>query len=228
VLRLDREPSYWSHAFLLVDPIPDSISANRSGMKSPVLWESSLTPPPGCDWFSWRNGINPRRLSEYSRSAFSATAAHSVPNIAIIAIGLTGPERKEILKRAENPYVDQLRYDLASLRGIWLDYVCRRSGVANPLTEGNALPSGAYVQFAYDAAGILLAPGAHQRNTSPEHIWAAVRYLRETFRIEDAASTEPVPRPVKAWMCVRNRTCATLPEGGKAPRDMDGLLQRLD
>ncbi|MEQ8764840.1 MAG: hypothetical protein RL885_12990 [Planctomycetota bacterium] len=226
VLGLDRRPSFWSHAFLLVDPLSIEDIDNRSSARSAVIWESSLTPPPGRDWLTWRNGVNPRRIGEYSRKNFDPSAPHSVPNFAILAIGLTDAEREALLQRASNADLDQLRYDLSGMRGSWLRYLSRRSGIPNPLAEGEAFPAAAYVQFAYDAANIDLTPGAHQRNTAPEHIWAAAQYLRDTFRTEIADSGEPAPRPLKAWYCVRDRTCAMAPEDAGTPTGLDDLLER--
>jgi hypothetical protein len=228
VIRLDRTPSYWSQAFLLVGNLSDDPAVNRSASRSALLWESSLEPPGALNYFTWRSGVAARHISDYARATFDLGAAHCVPNLAIIAISLTDAERTAILNRANNPDVDQLRYDLTGLLGTWYAYIMQRTGEPNPLAQGQALFSSAYAQFAYDAAGIDLAPGAHQRNTSPEHIWQAVKYLYQTFRVLDPAQDRPVQRTVMAWTCIRDQACVLAPAGTVLPRTLRELVQQVE
>jgi len=223
IIRLDRTPSYWSHAFLLVGELSEQATVNRSPRQSAWLWESSLEPPGAFNYFTFRSGVSARRLSDYAQATFDIHAAHCVPNLAIIAIGLTEAERAAILARANNPDVDQLRYDLAGLLGTWYAYILRRTGEPNPLVQGHALFSAAYVHLAYDAAGTDLAPGAHQRNTVPEHIWQAVKHLSQTFRVHDASQERPAQRAVMAWTCIRDRAGVLAPVQEQLPRRLSDL-----
>ena len=228
VLRLDRTASYWSQTFLLLGELSDNPAVNRHASRSALLWESSLEPASALNYFTWRSGVAARHISDYARATFDLGAAHCVPNLAIIAISLTDDERTAILNRANNPDVDQLRYDLTGLLGTWYAYIMKRTGEPNPLAQGQALFSAAYTQFAYDAAGIDLAPGAHQRNTSPEHIWQAVKYLYQTFRGLDATQDRPVQRTVMAWTCIRDQACVLAPAGTDLPRTLRELVQQVE
>jgi hypothetical protein len=45
-----------------------------------------------------------------------------------------------------------------------------RGAVIKPLAQGIGLFNASYLQLAYDAAGVNVAPGAQQRKLAPEHI----------------------------------------------------------
>jgi hypothetical protein len=212
VLRVDGSPSYWSHAFLFASAMGRTGKDNRDPGKSPWIWESTLEPASLMNRFVDRNGVGPRRYSDYAEGAFKVFGEHSIPNIAVIAIALTPEERKAILDRADDPDVDRLRYDILGLLGTWYAYLTNRANRPNPLSEGHAIFCSAYVQLAYDAVGIDLAPGAHQRNTSPEHLWQAARYMQGSFRAADPKSPAMQQRRVVGWYCLRDKACVIVPE----------------
>jgi hypothetical protein len=175
-----------------------------------------------------RNGVGPRRLADYARADFDLFSPHCVPNIAILAIALTPEERTKILNRADDPDVDQLHYDLSGLLATWYAYLSDRAQQINPLTQGNAIHCSAYAQLAYDAAGLDLAPGAHQKNTSPEHIWQAFKYLRQAFQIMDPATERLVQRPMLGFYCVRDQACVVAPVQLKIPRGIRAIVNALE
>src|SRR5688572_22959850 len=80
LIRLDRQPSHWSHAFLFYDAISDDPAVNKNARKSPWIWESTLEPAAVNNGFVERNGVAPRRLSDYDNATFSAFEAHCSPN----------------------------------------------------------------------------------------------------------------------------------------------------
>ncbi len=220
ILRVDHTPSHWSHAFLFSSPLSGEPKVNRSPKSSPWLWESTLEPATAFNRFTDRNGVGPRRFADYSRASFDLFAPHSVPNIAVIALALTEDERGKIMDRADDPDVDQLHYDISGLLGAWYSYLTDQASHPNPLAAGRAVFCSAYVQLAYDAAGIDLSPGAHQRNTAPEHLWQAIKYLQKAFRVPDKDG-RLVQRPMAGWFCVRDAACVVAPvpsPGEKAPR----------
>src|SRR5579885_2789813 len=51
VLRLDRTPSHWSHAFLIRDPLSVSAARNKDPRHSPWILESTLDPADGFSAF---------------------------------------------------------------------------------------------------------------------------------------------------------------------------------
>jgi len=203
-IRADRSPCYWSHAFLISTPLSAHPAVNRNPRKSAWIWESSLEPAAQFTAFMERNGVSARRISDYAEGGFDACEGHSVPNIGIIAFGLTKEEREAILARADDPHVDQLHYDLLGLLGNWYGYITDTATKPNPLASGQALFSSAYLQLAYDAAGIDLALGAHQRNVAPEHIWQASKWLYAEYRVS-GPKQEWVQRPVVGWYCIRDK-----------------------
>ncbi|MCI0377858.1 MAG: hypothetical protein L0215_09640 [Gemmataceae bacterium] len=229
LLRMDKVPSSWSHAFLLTGGLSEDAAHNRSSRQSAWIWESTLEPAGLSSHFTNRNGVGPRRIGDYSRAEFSVVEPHCVPNMAIIAIALTPKERQAILDQANEPDVAQLQYDILGLLGTWYAYLSNRDIQANPLASGQAIYCSAYIQLAYDAAGIDLAPGAHQRNTSPEHIWQGIKYFASTFRVADPQSGNWEERPIACWTCIRDPACVVFPVDFKdMPRNLRELIAHME
>ena len=227
LIRLDRTASYWSHAFLVRDALSDNPSVNRNPLQSPWIQESTLDPSPAFSSFVERYGVSARPIADYTRVKFDPFEPHCTPNMAIIAIGLTSEERDKIAVRADNPYVDQLNYDFPSLLGLWYSYITSRGEIANPLIQGHPMAGAAYLQFAYDAAAVDLAPGSRQRNIAPEHIWQAAKRLNPTFKAIAEART--IERPVVGWYCVRDRACVSAPveETTPFPLTVSGCVEAI-
>jgi hypothetical protein len=223
VIRVDRTPSPWSHAFVLLEDLSRDAAQNRDPAKSALLLESTLQPNPQFDHFSFRTGVSGRRIADYAGATFDLRAAHCVPNVAVISIALSDQERTALLARAKNPEADQLGYDLLGQLASWFTYIASRGTALNPLAQGVAMFSASYVQLAYDAAGIDVAPGAQQRNLAPEHFWQASRYLHARFQTmdQDGKSTT---RAVSGFFCVRDRACVMAPVDAELPRTFADLL----
>jgi len=241
LIRTDRTASYWSHSFLVASALSVNPNENRNPARAPWIWESSLEPTDSFTNFARRFGAGARRLSDYARPRFNFTSSHSVPNIAIIAIGLTEQERRYVMDRANHPEVDQLHYDLPALLGTWFGYLTNRAERRNPLSDGQAQYSAAYVQLGYEAAGIDLAPGAHQRNIAPEHIWQTAKYLYQRLAPVSSATEESTTRsqggtptsttrrdadqrPVVGWYCVREKAGVLVPTDFTFPRSVTGVV----
>jgi hypothetical protein len=223
VIRVDRTPSPWSHAFLLLEGLDRDPAGNRDPDCSPLLLESTLQPSAQFDHFSFRTGVSGRRLAEYALASFDLRAAHCVPNVAVISFELNDDERQALLARALNPQADQLGYDLLGQLANWFTYIASRGTALNPLAQGVSMYSASYVQLAYDAAGIDLAPGAQQRNLAPEHFWQSSRYLHARFRTLDRDG-QSQPRAVSGFFCVRDRACMMAPLDASLPRTFAELL----
>ncbi|HVU00354.1 MAG TPA: hypothetical protein VHE30_01330 [Polyangiaceae bacterium] len=222
VLRIDRTPSNWSHVLFLQEGLPADAAAIRDPERSPLVLESTLSQGVGLNHFAFKNGVSVGRLSTFARTEYDASAESVVPNVAVLYFALTAEERSAVLERALNPDADQLGYDLCGQLGAWFSYGTSRGAKPNPLAEGVGLASASLVQLAYDAAGIGLAPGAHQRNIAPEHIWQAVKFLHETFFVMEGG--KHVPRLVGGFYCVRDRACVQYPVDAKVPRSLSELV----
>jgi hypothetical protein len=223
-LRLDRQPSYWSHAFLVATALSNAPSAYGSPRTAPWLYEVPFVPDPAMAMVAFRSGASPRSAANYVNARFRRLEPPAVPNLAILALALTADERERVQARAIRPESDSTRYDLQELRARWFQYLVDPVVQPNPLAEGFAVPSTAYVQLAYDAAGVDLSPGAMQRNTAPEHIWQLVRRLYRDAELMDA-NGKRAPRVIGGWYCVRDRSALPAPDGRDvAPERLDRCL----
>jgi hypothetical protein len=225
VLRFDRTPSHWSHAFLFLDPLRPSAASLRDPERSPRVLEATLNPGESASrLFAFRNGVNVRRFSDFARARFDAGSARSAPNIAVLCLALSTAERAAIRERALRPEADLLAYDLPDLLGNWFHFALSLGKRKNPLLRGVAMPSASYAQLAYDAAGIDLSPGATQRNSAPEHFWQAVRYLYPMFEAPDPEGNL-VRRAAIGFHCVREPECLLAPAGAALPRSFEEFVE---
>lgn len=206
IVRLDRGPSYWSHAFVFNGGLVDDEKLLR-GDKSPWLLECTLRPTSSLSDALYRDGVMPRRLAEYMPAEFDWQRANSIPNMAVISLGLTDAERQAIRRAALAPQTARQRLGLAALAGQWFHYLSDKGELRNPLTLGQPVHSAAYVQMAYAAASIDLAPGAAQNTVAPEHFWGLAKYLQSLSLYREPGTSQLKPRPIKMWTCIRDPYC---------------------
>lgn len=203
-IRLDRQPSNWSHSFIFSDTVPaDSKKTISKKKSSPIIWESSIGLTSSTPQLNLINGAGPRYLSDYNKSDFNVFSGHCVPNLAAIIVALNNEEVEKILKRASEPNADQINYDFTGLLGIWYSYIFNKRNEINPLGNGKPLYSAAYCQLAYDAVGIDLAAGINSRNTSPESIWGTAKIFYDHFN--------EMGYPIIGYYCVRDPYCQMIP-----------------
>jgi hypothetical protein len=156
VLRWDRRPSLWSHAFLIVE----------DGIREVTVHSRAGHFPEPAD-----NAITPATLEHYADD----------PNVAVLKVRTTDAEAASIAARATTePNLERLRYDLFETLGYWQAYLWTR-GTPNPLEAGIPMASSALVEYCYEAIAIDLTPGANDRNSAPEHLWTSARWWNEAF-----------------------------------------------
>ncbi len=180
VLRFDRRPSHFSHAFLF------------TGEEDRILECRLVEADPSRPEF---NGVCLSRAARY------ADPAHH-PNLALISFRfLVEPERRQaVLDRARTPDAARDRYDFHALAGAWQAFLFDPEGEPNPLTRDVPHPGAAYLRWALEAAGLESAPGAVHQNDAPEHLWAAAlrwskAYARSDLRVRvEVASSIRDPR----------------------------------
>lgn len=221
IIRFDRGPSYWSHCFLFTGKLTDDANKIR-GAKSPWILECTMRPTAGLSDALYSEGVMPRRLAEYVPADFNWYRINNIPNFAVISLGLTKDERAIIRKAALEPQRGRQLLGLAALAGQWFHYLSDKGEVRNPLTLGQPMHSAAYVQMAYSAAGIDLAPSASQSTVAPEFFWTLAKHLQSLSLYRDPKTHELVPRPLRVWTCVRDPYCTISGDdpvvSAKAPR----------
>jgi hypothetical protein len=211
ILRWDRRPSLWSHAFLIAKPW-----AGRGKIERLPVLEVPLHPRTGLFPRPESNGLNSEStLGSYANPKLDA-------NLAMLAVSrrkvdkdgtvevtqLSRQELKAVADRAGDPNYDRLRYDLWDGLSAWQRYLWSDLEGANPLRNGVPVPATAYIEMAFEAMGLDLVPGASERNSAPEHIWnAAVWWHQEgMMRIEGDES----PFVITGCWAARDPGCSLL------------------
>jgi len=157
VLRWDRRPSLWSHAFLLTggEDIREVTVHSRAGH----------FPEPN------DNAITSATLAHYDHD----------PNVALLQVRMTPEEADAVAARATtSPNLERLRYDLFETLGFWQAYLWTR-GTPNPLEQGVPLHSSALIEYCFEEIQLDLTPGANDRNSAPEHLWVGARWWSDAF-----------------------------------------------
>ena len=165
VLRFDRRPSYFSHAFIFTG-------------RGQTVWECPLVgaDPARPD----NNGVRSAHADDYAD-------AKRFPNRAHISFSfmIQKDRRSEVLRRAKNPNASVERIDLWSLVTDWQRYIFDPNRFANPLLENLSHPGALFVHWALQAGGIDVTLGASEPLHTPEHIWAAANWWSEAYASED-------------------------------------------
>jgi hypothetical protein len=157
ILRWDRRPSLWSHAFILVD----------DGIREVTVHSRAGHFPEPAD-----NAITKATLEHYAED----------PNVALLKVRMTAEEAGRIAGRATaHPNLERLRYDLFETLGQWQAYLWTR-GTPNPLESGVPMAASALIEYCYEEIQLDLTPGANDRNSAPEHLWNSARWWTDAFK----------------------------------------------
>jgi hypothetical protein len=187
VLRDDRRPSYWSHAFV--------ITADWDG-KSPVaelpLAEVPFHPRSGEFPEPARNAVlRSTQLRHYADARVDANLALfslCLPQAAAVAAsarrrGGSKPfcaldeERRKVLRAAlADPNLDRDRFDFWRELAIWQQYFWSGEQTPNPSAAGHPLPAASFIEYLFEQIGVDLTPSASALNSAPEHLWTSFRW----------------------------------------------------
>lgn len=197
VLRWDLRPSLWSQAFLL----RGAQSAEDLGEGD--LREVSLYSPTGAFPDPANNAVIDGTLRFYDDPTVNANAC-------LVTVDIDEDELKAVTERAvEDPNRDRMRYDLWRMLGVWQSYLWSADALPNPLRQGHPVFSSAFVEYCYEAIQLDLAPGASERNSSPEHLWNAAKWWWESFKA--------FGHPIRCYSVIRDQGCAVLDREPDAP-----------
>lgn len=186
-LRFDRRPSRWSHAALIVRF--DDKPGESVGL------EATLDPEDCTKQVPERNGVTPFSLSRYFDE-------QKYPNIALIVVGFEArsagkgessvpapsERRRAALAAALQPNRNRERYPFWDGLAVWSRYATSPHCNPNPLLEGVPLPSAALCEYAYEAAGLDLTPGATGNNNCPEVLYATAKHWAQGLGQSQAAA----------------------------------------
>jgi hypothetical protein len=197
VLRWDRRPSLWSHAFLIAAPVSARIT-------EVPIWEVALHPRSGEIPMPEKNGVGESRLGFYDDPTVDA-------NVALLAVRMTDSEARKVVERARQPNIDRLRYSLWDCLGVWQSYMWSQAVRPNPLSEGYPICSSSYVEMAFEAIHLDLTPAASERNSAPEHLWNAALWWHEAYR--------DLKHPISGYYVHRNKQCYLRDAGSVGLRD---------
>ncbi len=212
VLRWDRRPSLWSHAFL----IGDTWNGRATSLARLPIYEVPLFPRTGIFPKPEMNGLNTEAtLGNYEDPELDA-------NVALLAVSrrakkedgsvtieaMQQAEVDAVAKRAEDPNYDRLRYDLWDTLSAWQQYLWSGGRGTNPLSADIPVPASAYVEMTFEAIGLDLVPGASERNSAPEHIWNAAVWWHQKDSKEK--TDDDSPYVLTGCFALRDRGCSLL------------------
>lgn len=176
-LRLDRLPSYWSHAALVLSWPQDSKPQGILGVEVSMIPEDFSSQVPE------RNGVTLFSMDRYENVT-------NYPNLCFAAIcGSTAEleqQKQQIVRAALNPLQNRLQYRLWEWLGPWWDYVQAPDVAQNPLAKAIPLPSAALCEYAYAAAGLDVTPAATEPSVCPELLWAVFLYWYRNLGLQSA------------------------------------------
>lgn len=191
VVRWDRRPSKWSHAFLIAGPAPK----NKAELTNLKVLEVTMNPRSGSVPDPNSNGLTIGRLGNYASPLVTA-------NVALLAVKMNDEEAGLVEYRARRPNRDRIRYSMWDSLCVWQGYYWAQGSQPNPLAEGFPIFSSSYVEYAFEAIDLDVTPSASERNSAPEHIWNSVRYWHDNL--------EDLGHPVYGYAVIRDPGCAVL------------------
>ena len=172
-LRMDHLASYWSHAAVILEWVQDT----RRAIGAEVTWEP---------WrrhlqVAERNAVTLFPLSRYLNK-------EHYPNLAFASFSFSEPKarkadkseavdyKRAIREAVLSPNQDRFRYRFLDWLRIWGGYTYQPHGQPNPLLTEVPVPGAGLCEYAFEAAGIDLTPGATAPNACPEILWSTILY----------------------------------------------------
>jgi hypothetical protein len=191
VLRWDRRPSLWSHAFLVAERPVDPSSIEGLRLREVSIYSRTGRFPEPAD-----NAVGDATVGLYRDPEVDA-------NVALLAVEMNDENAEKVAERAiREVNLDRLRYDFWESLGVWASYLWSGGTRPNPLREGFPIFSSSFVEYCFEAIPLDLSPGASERNSAPEHLWNAARWWDESF--------QEYEHPISGFYCLRDKGAAVL------------------
>jgi hypothetical protein len=156
-LRGDLTPSYWSLCGLLVE--------DGARFQSVPLTIPDASVVPGT------NAIRSCAMSDFDDP-------EAWPNIGVVRFaidpGVVVAQAREVASRRSV-------VELPALVLAWLGFAWGVTGQANPLTDGQGIPSAVFVETAHALAGVELTPGLASAASCPEAIWQSAKWWHQFY-----------------------------------------------
>jgi hypothetical protein len=175
-MRMDQQPSFWSHAAVILE-------RNLGKPEASLGTEASFVPEDPDLHVPERNGVTPFHLKRYCD-------LDAYPELAVIAF--RQPTRKGQVEwspeagvsAALSPNRERVRFPLWDHLGAWGRFLHDPMGAPNPLSQNIPLPSASYCAYVFEAAGLHLTPNATAPQTCPELFWATALFWAEGLSAE--------------------------------------------
>lgn len=189
ILRWDLRPSLWSEAFV----IADRIKPGAKNLAAAPTLAASLHPRIADFPKPENNGVSEVPLGLYANPRLDA-------NVALLAVNMSDEEADLVVKRAHDPNLDRVRFNLWETLGVWQCYLWSFGQRPNPLRESYPIASSFFIEYCFEGIQLDLSPGASERNSAPEHIWNGAKWWQQTL--------ESVNRNITGYYVLRDKGCS--------------------
>ncbi|HEX2052412.1 MAG TPA: hypothetical protein VHJ78_01625 [Actinomycetota bacterium] len=191
VVRFDRRPSKWSHAFLIAGEAPST----RAELANLKVLEVTMSPRGGALADPNSNGLTFGKLGNYASPMVTA-------NVALLAVDMNDEEAGLVEFKARRPNRDRIRYNMWDSLCVWQGYYWAQGARPNPLSEGFPIFSSSYIEYAFEAIDLDITPAASERNSAPEHLWNSARWWHENL--------DDLGHPIYGYSVIRDPGCSVL------------------
>lgn len=174
VLRNDRRPSYWSHAFIITQAWDGASPISQLPIAEVPFYARNGEFPEPDD-----NGvIRSTRLGHYLNRTLDANVALFTVrrNIDNSIQALSELDLETIQASINDPNIDRQRFDFWQNLGVWQQYFWSGQQLPNPLLNGQPIATTSFIEMLFEQIGIDLTPAASERNSAPEHFWTSMHW----------------------------------------------------
>jgi hypothetical protein len=172
-LRMDYLASYWSHAAIVLEWGQDP----KKAIGAEVTWEPwrpelQVAERNAVTLFPLSRYLNEQQYPNLAFATFTFSQISKPKGAKDEVVDYRGAIRNALL----SPNRDRFRYRFLDWLRIWGGYTYQLHGQPNPLLSEIPVPGAGLCEYAFEAAGIDLTPGATAPNACPELLWSTILY----------------------------------------------------